>query len=262
MNDVGALLQLMANLRDPQHGCPWDLAQTYRSIVPHTLEEAYEVADAVERGDLGELRAELGDLLLQVVFYSQLASEEGVFSFNDVVQGLIDKLVRRHPHVFGDTQYADLAEQAADWERIKRDERHSQGQPSGGLLADVPLGMPGLTRAVKLTRKAARVGFDWDRAGAVLDKIEEEIRELRAEIECGAALERLQDELGDVLFATANLARHLDIDPEQAVRGTNAKFERRFRYIEECLAAGGRTPRDASLEEMDRLWNEAKVQEP
>ncbi|HMW43899.1 nucleoside triphosphate pyrophosphohydrolase [Plasticicumulans sp.] len=261
MSDVARLLQIMSLLRDPERGCPWDVAQTFASIAPYTLEEAYEVADAIEREDFAGLKSELGDLLLQVVFHAQMASEQGRFGFADVVATLSDKLVRRHPHVFGDTTYASLEEQGEAWERIKREERAADGEIPAGALDGVPLALPGLTRAVKLTKKAARVGFDWDEPGAVLDKIEEEIRELRAEIHTGAPLARLRDELGDVLFALANLARHLDLDPEAALRGTNAKFERRFRHIETRLAETARTPADATLAEMDGYWNEAKALE-
>lgn len=261
MSDVSRLLQIMSLLRDREHGCPWDLAQTWTSIVPHTLEEAYEVADAIEREDYAGLKSELGDLLLQVVFYAQFATEEGRFGFADVVETLVDKLVRRHPHVFGDTEYESLEAQSAGWERIKREEQAARGESPAGTLDNVPLALPGLTRAVKLTKKAARVGFDWGEPGAVLDKIEEEIHELRREIADGAPVERLRDELGDVLFATANLARHLDLDPEAALRSTNAKFERRFRHIEDRLAESARTPAEATLSEMDAYWNEAKRME-
>lgn len=261
MSDVTRLLQIMSLLRDPEHGCPWDVVQTCASIVPYTLEEAYEVADAIEREDYAGLKSELGDLLLQVVFHAQIAREQGRFDFAGVVATLCEKLVRRHPHVFGDASYASLEEQGAAWERIKHEERAAHGDVPQGALAGVPVALPGLTRAVKLTKKAARVGFDWDAPGAVLDKIEEEIGELRAEIAAGAPSSRLADELGDVLFALANLARHLDLDPESALRGTNAKFERRFRHIEARLAESARTPIEATLAEMDGYWNEAKALE-
>ncbi len=245
----------MARLRDPEHGCPWDRAQTYATLVPHTIEEAYEVADAIARADWAELRDELGDLLFQVVFYAQIAHEEGCFDFADVARGIVEKMTRRHPHVFGDEKYADAAEQTAAWERIKAAEKAA---PPAGTLDGIPLALPGLTRAVKLQKKAAKVGFDWGAVEPVLAKIEEEIAEIRHEIASAAPLERLADELGDVLFAVANLARHLQIDPEAALRGTNAKFEQRFRRIEHWLAEDGRTPTDSTLAEMDALWERAK----
>jgi MazG family protein len=248
----------MARLRDPERGCPWDREQTYATIVPHTIEEAYEVADAITREDWAELRSELGDLLFQVVFQAQIAREEGHFDFAEVVGGIVEKMTRRHPHVFGDESCADAAEQTAAWERIKASEK---GEQFAGVLDGIPLALPALTRAVKLQKKAARVGFDWGAVGPVLAKIEEEITEVRHEIAGAAPPERLADELGDVLFAVANLARHLKLDPESALRGTNAKFERRFRRIEAWLADDGRTPADSTLAEMDALWERAKGEE-
>lgn len=258
LSPVDALLEVMARLRDPDNGCPWDREQTYSTIVPHTIEEAYEVADAIAREDWTELQAELGDLLFQVVFYAQIAREEGRFDFNDVAHGIVEKMIRRHPHVFADERYATAAEQIAAWERIKAAEK--PGQPTG-VLDGIPLALPALTRAVKLQKKAARVGFDWGAVEPVLAKIEEEIAEIRHEIASAAPPERLADELGDVLFACANLARHLQIDPEAAVRGTNAKFEWRFRRIEAWLAEEGRTPTESTLAEMDALWERAKGDE-
>jgi MazG family protein len=255
MREMTDLLELMARLRDPEHGCPWDRAQTYATIVPHTIEEAYEVADAIARADWAELRDELGDLLFQVVFYAQIAREEGRFDFAAVARGIVEKMTRRHPHVFGDEKYADAAEQTAAWERIKAAEKTAR---PAGTLDGVPLALPGLTRAVKLQKKASKVGFDWGAVEPVLAKIEEEIAEIRHEIASAAPVERVADELGDVLFAVANLARHLQIDPEAALRGTNAKFERRFRRIEQWLAEDGRTPTDSTLAEMDALWERAK----
>ncbi len=252
---VDALLEVMARLRDPDNGCPWDREQTYATIVPHTIEEAYEVADAIAREDWPELQAELGDLLFQVVFYAQIAREEGRFDFDDVANGIVEKMTRRHPHVFSDARYANAAEQTAAWERIKAAEKPERPV---GVLDGIPLTLPALTRAVKLQKKAARVGFDWGAVEPVLAKIEEEIAEIRHEIASAAPPERLADELGDVLFACANLARHLQIDPEAAVRGTNAKFERRFRRIEAWLAEEGRTPAESTLAEMDALWERAK----
>ena len=261
MTELEQLLQLMARLRDPEQGCPWDRQQTCATIVPHTIEEAYEVADAIARKDWAELRAELGDLLFQVVFYAQIAREEGRFDFADVARGIVEKMTRRHPHVFGDVRYADAAEQTAAWERIKAAEKAQASSPSAGVLDGVPLALPALTRAAKLQKKAARVGFDWGAVEPVLAKIQEEIGEIRHEIATQAPPERLADELGDVLFAVANLARHLKIDPEAALRGTNAKFERRFRRIEQWLAETGRIPVESTLAEMDALWNRAKREE-
>ena len=258
MTELQQLLQLMARLRDPEHGCPWDRQQTCATIVPHTIEEAYEVADAIAREDWAELRAELGDLLFQVVFYAQIAHEEGRFDFADVARGIVEKMTRRHPHVFGDEFYADAVEQTAAWERIKAAEAAEKPKPPAGALDGVPLALPALTRAVKLQKKAAKVGFDWGAIEPVLAKLAEEIAEVRHEIAIQAPPERLADELGDVLFVVVNLARHLKLDPEAALRGTNAKFERRFRRIEHWLAEDGRTPTDSTLAEMDALWERAK----
>ncbi|HXH04678.1 MAG TPA: nucleoside triphosphate pyrophosphohydrolase [Candidatus Competibacteraceae bacterium] len=257
MAAIDELIELMTRLRDPENGCPWDRAQTYRTIVPYTLEEAHEVAEAIEREDYAELKAELGDLLFQVVFYAQMAKEEGRFDFEAVARAITDKMIRRHPHVFGDRSYASLDEQKADWERIKQTEKGGEPQ---SVLDGVPASLPALTRALKLQKKAARVGFDWGAAEPVLDKIEEEIRELRAEIAAGQTA-RAAAELGDLLFAVVNLARHLRADPEQALRDTNRKFERRFQRIEHWLAERGRTPEESTLEEMDALWERAKREE-
>ena len=258
MHELERLLKIMAQLRDPERGCSWDREQSYATIVPHTIEEAYEVADAIAREDWVELRDELGDLLFQVVFYAQIAREEGRFDFNDIAQSIADKMTRRHPHVFSDVRYANVTEQNAAWEQIKASEKSQQ--PTG-TLDGIPLALPALTRAVKLQKKAAKVGFDWGTVEPVLAKITEEIGEIRDEIATGAAPERLADELGDVLFAVANLARHLHLDPEAALRGTNTKFERRFRYIENSLAEMDRTPMESTLEEMDKLWECAKLEE-
>ena len=258
MQEMQALLELMARLRDPENGCPWDREQTYATIVPHTIEEAYEVADAIAREDWEELRSELGDLLFQVVFYAQIAREEGRFDFADVARGIVEKMTRRHPHVFSDEFYATAAEQTASWERIKASEKTRQ---TPGVLDGIPLALPALTRAVKLQKKASRVGFDWGALEPILAKLAEEIAEVRHEIAIQAPPERLADELGDVLFVVANLARHLKLDPEAALRGTNAKFERRFRRIEQWLAEGGRAPVDSTLAEMDTLWERAKIEE-
>lgn len=258
MREMTELLEVMARLRDPDNGCPWDREQTYATIVPHTIEEAYEVADAIARADWTEFQSELGDLLFQVVFYAQIAREEGRFDFADVARGIVEKMTRRHPHVFGDERYADAAEQTAAWERIKAAEKPDQ---PAGTLAGIPLALPALTRAVKLQRKASKVGFDWGAVEPILAKIQEEIAEIRHEIASDAPPERLADELGDVLFAVANLARHLKLDPETALRGTNAKFERRFRQIEIWLAEAGRVPAESTLAEMDALWDRAKAEE-
>lgn len=258
MREMQALLELMARLRDPENGCPWDREQTYATIVPHTIEEAYEVADAIAREDWEELQSELGDLLFQVVFYAQIAREEGRFDFADVARGIVEKMTRRHPHVFGDEFYATATEQTAAWERIKASEKNRQ--PTG-VLDGIPLALPALTRAVKLQKKASKVGFDWGALEPILAKLAEEIAEVRHEIAIQAPPERLADELGDVLFVVANLARHLKLDPEAALRGTNAKFERRFRRIEHWLAEEGRAPTDSTLAEMDTLWERAKHEE-
>jgi len=255
---LARLIEIMARLRDPAGGCPWDQAQTFATIAPYTVEEAYEVADAIERGDLGDLKEELGDLLLQVVFHSRMAEEQGVFDFSDVAATISDKMIRRHPHVFGDHNYDDQAAQTAGWEALKAEERKAKAK--GGVLDDVPAGLPALTRAVKLTKRAARVGFDWPSTREVLDKLREEIAELEVEIEAGDRA-KAREELGDLLFVCANLARKLDVEPEDALRATNAKFSRRFAFIETALAADGRTPDQSDLAEMDAFWNDAKAAE-
>ena len=262
MSDMTRLLEIMAALRDPEGGCPWDREQSFATIVPHTLEEAYEVAETIEQGDFAELKGELGDLLFQVVFYAQLEREQGLFRFDDVVRGIEEKLVRRHPHVFGDEQVADAAAQTEAWERHKAAEREAKAAREtrpASVLDGVSTALPALTRAPKRQKRAARVGFDWPAAVDVLDKIEEEIGELREELRAGD-MGRARDEVGDLLFAVTNLARHVGIDPESALRHTNAKFERRFRRIEEWLAADGRTPEQASLEEMDRAAAEGAAE--
>ena len=259
---IEQLLAIMARLRDPDGGCPWDLEQNYRSIVPHTIEEAYEVADAIERDDLAALRDELGDLLFQVVFYAQLAREEDAFDFEAVVLGICQKMISRHPHVFGGADIADAEAQTLAWENRKAEERKaSSGALPISALDGIALALPAATRALKLQKRAARVGFDWPDSGQVIAKIEEEIAEVRAEIADGANLDRLEDEIGDVLFACVNLARKLNIEPEQALRRCNAKFERRFRSIERGLADQGRSTDQASLEEMEALWVSAKLAE-
>ncbi|MGQ0675450.1 MAG: nucleoside triphosphate pyrophosphohydrolase [Rhodospirillales bacterium] len=261
---IDRLIAIMAKLRDPRGGCPWDLEQDFATIAPYTIEEAYEVADAISRGDMAALREELGDLLLQVVYHARMAEERGDFRFDDVARAIADKMVARHPHVFGDAEVDSASAQTRMWEEFKSRERAAKAGASGkpaSVLDDVPLALPALLRAEKLQNRAARVGFDWPDASQVLDKIEEEIAELRAELKSGAALARMQDEIGDLLFAIANLARHVKTDPETALRGCNAKFERRFRSIEQALAKQSRSPGDASLEEMEALWVEAKRKE-
>lgn len=263
------LLHLMARLRDPQYGCPWDLKQNYASIVPHTIEEAYEVADTIERGDFEHMQGELGDLLFQVVYYSQLAREEGRFEFDGVVDSITRKLIRRHPHVFPtgelyapvDTPSLSEAQVKSRWEEIKAEERAEKSQPEQlSLLDDVPATLPALSRAAKLQKRAATVGFDWPAALPVLDKVREELDEVLQAMADGDA-DALEDEVGDLLFAAVNLARHLKQDPEHALRRANRKFERRFRFIEQALRDSGRPIEDCDLDELDALWGEAKRQE-
>ena len=259
---VFRLVEIMARLRSPDGGCPWDLEQTFATVAPYTVEEAYEVADAIERGSLGDLKEELGDLLLQVVFHARMAEEQGAFDFAQVAEAINDKMVRRHPHVFGEVRHRSSAEQTEAWETIKAAERAAKADApaAASLLDDVPVGLPALTRAVKLSKRAARVGFVWPSAAEVLAKLHEEVAELEAEVVAGD-VEKARDELGDVLFVCANLARELDIDPEAALRGTNAKFMRRFKFIEAKLAAKGSSPASSDLAEMDALWDAAKAAE-
>jgi ATP diphosphatase len=257
------LLAIMARLRDPERGCPWDVQQDFASIAPYTLEEAYEVADAIDRGDFDDLREELGDLLLQVVFHAQMASEQGLFDFADVAHAIADKMRRRHPHVFADERYADVQEQTRAWEAIKAAERAGRGEAhDASALAGISRGLPEWKRAAKLQQRAAGVGFEWREAGPMLDKLVEEVEEVRAEFERGADADRLEDELGDVLFVTANLARHAGVDFSRALRRANAKFERRFRAMEAVAAAEGRPLAERSLEEQEALWRQAKREEP
>jgi nucleoside triphosphate diphosphatase len=262
--DIGRLIEIMAALRTPNTGCPWDLAQNFATIAPYTLEEAYEVADAIARDDLADLKEELGDLLLQVVFHARMAEELGVFDFGSVVEAITEKLIRRHPHVFGD-DVRSRTPQAVEglWERIKSQEKAEKaarkGATSQGALAGVPVALPALTRALKLQAKAGKVGFDWNDARAVLRKIREEADEIEAALD-GETSEAAA-EVGDLLFAAVNLARHLGADPEALLRQTNQKFERRFAAIERGLAAHGKAPQNATLAEMDALWNDAKARE-
>jgi ATP diphosphatase len=269
--NIDRLLDIMTALRTPVSGCPWDLEQSFATIAPYTIEEAYEVADAIERGDLDDLKDELGDLLLQVVFHAQMAKETGAFEFNDVAAAICDKMVRRHPHVFGEAQ-ADAPDAVkAQWETIKAEERRERAERRAGkglpadekrLLDAVPAALPALLSALKLQKKAARVGFDWPETGVVIDKIREELGEVEAEL-AGSPVspDRLEDEIGDLLFAVTNLARHLKVEPEAALRRTNAKFRRRFGHIEDRLRADGKSLDAASLEEMETHWQAAKEAE-
>jgi nucleoside triphosphate diphosphatase len=267
--DIQRLIEIMAALRTPGTGCPWDLEQTFASIAPYTIEEAYEVADAIERGDLADLKDELGDLLLQVVYHARMAEEQGAFAFGDVVEGVTGKMIRRHPHVFGDADARSAGAVKGLWDKIKAEEKADKGAQAASLLADVPASLPGLTRAVKLQSKAAKVGFDWPDIKPVFDKLHEEIRELE-EVARPADPRgpndqtnraKIEEELGDLLFVMANVARHLDIDPEAALRGANQKFIRRFRHIEARLAEKELSPAQSTLAEMDALWDEAKALE-
>jgi tetrapyrrole methylase family protein/MazG family protein/ATP diphosphatase len=251
-HSITTLLRIMAALRDPAGGCPWDLEQTFETIAPYTIEEAYEVAEAIERKDMAGLVQELGDLLLQVVYHAQIAAEQRTFSFEDVVGAICRKMVRRHPHVFGDDKARSAGAAKSFWETMKAQEKLGQGAASSALEG-VPTALPALSRALKLQAKAARVRFDWPSTDEVLDKISEEARELKS-----APKAKQHEELGDLLFVVVNFARHLDVDPEAALRSANAKFERRFAYIERALRGKGKTPAQSSLEEMDALWNEAK----
>ncbi len=258
------LIGIMARLRDPASGCPWDIEQNFATIAPYTIEEAYEVADAIERGDTEALKEELGDLLLQVVYHARMAEEDGDFDFEDVATIISDKMVRRHPHVFGPDEVDTATAQTRAWEAHKAAERQAKAAESGrraSVLDGVAAGLPALTRALKLQRRAARVGFDWPAALQVLDKIDEEVIELRAEIANNAASERVADELGDLLFALVNLARHLDGDPESALRHANAKFERRFRAVEARFDALGQELSETSLEDLEAAWQAVKAAE-
>jgi nucleoside triphosphate diphosphatase len=259
--DIARLIEIMAALRTPGSGCPWHLEQTFRTIAPYTLEEAYEVADAIARGDLAGLKDELGDLLLQVVYHARMAQEQAAFDFGDVVESVTAKMVRRHPHVFADAEGRTAEAVAGLWERIKAEEKVARGDAGPqGALAGVPVALPALTRALKLQDKAGRVGFDWNDARAVLAKIREEADEIEAELD-RADNGKVGAEVGDLLFAVVNLARHIGADPEDILRQTNLKFERRFAAIERALAERGKTPQDATLAEMDALWDAAKAAE-
>jgi MazG family protein len=261
--NLARLLAIMARLRDPQGGCPWDLEQNFASIAPYTIEEAYEVAEAIDKGDRAALKDELGDLLLQVVFHARMAEEEGSFDFEEVAGAIADKMERRHPHVFGTVSVEDAAAQTRAWEETKAAERRARAAAEGrreSVLDGVAATLPALMRASKIQARAARVGFDWGAPAPILDKIDEEIAELRAELD-GADPVRLEDELGDLLFAVVNLSRHLKINPEASLKKATLKFERRFRRVEALLAAAGTTPEAAGLDEMERRWEEAKAEE-
>jgi len=265
-NKIDQLLKIMVRLRDKKTGCPWDIEQTLSSIVPHTIEEAYEVADAIDRNSMDDLKDELGDLLFQVIFYSQIASEQKLFEFNDVVDSIITKLINRHPHVFADTKIDSAEEQNKLWEKIKRQERQIKAENANDLkmpsaLDNIPKTMPALTRAYKLHKKAAMVGFDWDSIDGVMDKLNEEIDEVQFEINNGQIPERMQDEIGDLLFVTTILARHAGIDPETTLRHANNKFERRFKGVEALLAERNVNISDAGLEELDAMWDIVKSRE-
>ena len=257
MGNIESLIEIMARLRDPECGCPWDREQTFASLVPHTLEETYEVIDAIEGGRLEDLREELGDLLFQVVFYSQLASERGVFGLNEVAATLIDKLIGRHPHVFANAVVIGTDQQSAAWEAHKTKERATKDANATSILDGIAAALPALLRAVKLQRRAAAVGFDWVEIGVVFDAVRGELDEVRAALGAGDAT-HITEEIGDLLFACVNLARFACVDPESALRSANQKFERRFRYIEQRLQAQGQSVNDATLAEMDALWEEAK----
>jgi ATP diphosphatase len=265
---IEQLLAIMARLRDPGGGCPWDLRQTFATIAPYTIEEAYEVADAIDREDLGDLRDELGDLLLQVVFHARMAEERGAFAFADVVAAINDKMLRRHPHVFAGATVADAEAQTREWEEHKRREREAAGFEDSSALAGIARGLPEWQRAVKLQKRAARVGFDWPSHAPVIDKLHEEIDEVRVEFDAlaadpgdAAARDRLEDELGDLLFVAANLTRHAKVDFGSALRRANAKFERRFRTMERLAAADGTDLSALPLEAQDRYWDRAKAAE-
>ena len=251
---------VMARLRDPGGGCPWDLEQTFATIAPYTIEEAYEVADAIKRADMASLRDELGDLLFQVLFHARMAEEAGAFDLAGVADGLVEKMTRRHPHVFAQAEIATASAQTENWETIKAAERTARARADGSILADIPLALPALLRAEKLTKRAARVGFDWPDPEAVFAKLDEEIAETREAL-AGNDPAHIAEEIGDMLFVLANLARKAGVDPEAALRGANAKFERRFRSIEASLAAQGKGPADSSLAEMETLWTAAKAAE-
>lgn len=258
------LINIMKELRDPENGCPWDIEQTFFTIAPYTIEEAYEVADAIARENMEDLKEELGDLLFQVVFHAQMAAEKGAFDITEVERAIVNKMIRRHPHVFGDEEVEDAEHQTRAWEAHKEAEREKKAESGGeqaSILDGVPLTLPGLTQAVKLQKRAARVGFDWRSTLEIFDKIEEELEEVRHEVETNAAIERIEDEIGDLFFAVSNLARHLDIDPEATLRLSNAKFARRFRSMESIVRENKQDMKNMSLEEMEVVYQQVKQQE-
>jgi len=258
---IQTLLSIMRTLRTPNGGCPWDLEQSFQTIAPYTIEEAYEVADAIERSDLDDLKGELGDLLFQVVFHAQMAKEANAFEFDDVVEAICQKMIRRHPHVFGEEESRSAEEQTEAWEAQKAAERAAKSKSGDGdhsIMLDVPATFPALVRATKLQKRAAQVGFDWPDKSPVVAKIKEELAEVQEAISSGAAMDAVEEEIGDLLFAVTNLARHMKIDAEQALQSANRKFVRRFSYIERQLSAQNKKPSESNLEEMDKLWNKAK----
>lgn len=258
MTEISKLLEIMQRLRDPDEGCLWDLRQTFASVAPYTLEEAYEVVDAIERGDLDDLRDELGDLLLQVVFHAQMARDAGAFEFSDVVESISDKMIRRHPHVFSNERIDDEAHLRQRWETVKQEERARRGDP-GGVLTDVPRGLPALSQALKLSRRAATVGFEWPEVAQVRAKVDEELGEVDELLATGERGSRLEEELGDALFAMVNLCRQVGVDPESALRRCNRKFTRRFEHIEQAVIADGGKLSETPLETLERHWQEAKT---
>jgi nucleoside triphosphate diphosphatase len=265
--NIDRLIDIMAALRNPETGCPWDKEQTFKSIAPYTIEEAYEVADAIEQDDMDSLRDELGDLLFQVIFYAQMSRETGGFEFDDVARGICDKMERRHPHVFGDAQIGDSAAQTEAWEKHKATERSGERAKKGAdegpesILDGVAMALPALMRAFKLQRRAAQVGFEWNDPSGALAKVREEVAEVEAEMDQNGSKERLEEEIGDLFFAVVNLARMLKVKPEEALRAANAKFETRFHGIEARLATLGKSPAESDLAEMDALWNEIKAKD-
>lgn len=259
-NGISRIIDIMKQLRTPETGCPWDLKQNFKSIAPYTIEEAYEVVDAIERDDMDDLKDELGDLLLQVVFHAQMAEEAGLFNFDDIAHAVSDKMQRRHPHVFSDETGKSIDDVKNSWEVIKAKEKEAKtGGMSLSLLEDIPSALPGMARSVKLQKRAARVGFDWPKVSQVFDKLDEELSELRHEIEQNGSSERLLDEMGDVMFVIANLARHLKIDPEQASRAGNQKFTNRFRDMEKQVKASGKDMGSLTLDELETMWQSAKT---
>ena len=261
-HSLNDLLQIMSDLRDPETGCPWDIEQDFNSIASYTIEEAYEVADAISRNDMSSLKDELGDLLLQVVYHARMAEEAGLFDFADIADAISTKMIRRHPHVFGDAVVTDSKAQSVNWENIKAEERAiKKGTGKApSILDDVPVALPAMKRAEKLQKRAALVGFDWPKIAPVIGKIREEITELESELSAESSQDRIEDELGDLLFAVVNLASKIKVEPGSALRRTNLKFEQRFQFIEGMLAKQGRAPQDASLDEMESLWQRAKTE--